>query len=215
MLFDAPEGPAKGTLVLAHGAGANMETPFMARIAAGCVARGIAVARFEFTYMAARRDGGKKRPPPRADKLIGEFSEALDGALARSDLPDGPVLIGGKSMGGRVAAMLAGTEGLPDRVKGVACLGYPFHPLGKPDEWRLAPLEEARLPVLIAQGERDTFGTRAEIEALALPAHCRIVWLSDGNHDLAPRGKAEATWTGNLAETAEAISGFLEELGQG
>jgi hypothetical protein len=139
---------------------------------------------------------------------VGEFQKALQQVLGETA---GPVLIGGKSMGGRVAAMLAASPSLPRRVTGVACLGYPFHPQGRTDTWRMAPLEEARRPVLIAQGERDAFGSAVELETVPLPDQVRIIWLEDGSHDLAPRGASPATWDGNLAQTAQAIADFAVE----
>ncbi|PLX37528.1 MAG: alpha/beta hydrolase [Hyphomicrobiales bacterium] len=209
ILWTRPEGPSHGTFVFAHGAGVGMDSPFMAAIPENLLALGITTARFEFAYMAGRRTGGSKRPPPRADKLIPEYEAAIAEVLAGCD---GPVVIGGKSMGGRVAAMVAGLEGLDARVCGVACLGYPFHAPGKPDAVRLDPLLGARLPVLIAQGERDPFGKREEVEALPLPASVSVMWLDDGDHDLAPRGRAAATRTGNLQRTAEAISAFFARV---
>lgn len=208
ILSTAATGTSRATFILAHGSGAGMDTPFMTRITELLTAAGISVARFEFAYMAARRETGKKRPPPRADRLIPEYADALNTVLRETE---DPVLIGGKSMGGRVAAMLAGGA-LDPRVRGVVCLGYPFHPTGKPDDWRLPPLQEARLPVFIAQGDRDPFGNHAEVAAVSLPENVRITWLSDGNHDLAPRGKAEATWAGNLRKTAEAIAAFAGDV---
>ncbi|SDT93524.1 alpha/beta family hydrolase [Stappia sp. ES.058] len=199
---DAPDAP---TLLLAHGAGAAMDSGFMNRFAGHAAKNGLAVARFEFTYMARRRVDGRKRPPPRADKLIGEFQTALQSVLEQRK---GPVLVGGKSMGGRVAAMLSSAASLPKRVTGVVCLGYPFHPQGKPDDWRLQPLEEAGRPVLIAQGDRDGFGNTADLETLTLPESVKLMWLEDGNHDLAPRGASPATWDGNLAAAARATAEF-------
>jgi hypothetical protein len=202
------EAPAAATLLLAHGAGAAMDSGFMNRLAGHAAAVGLDVARFEFSYMAGRRTGGAKRPPPKAELLVGEFQKALQQVLGETA---GPVLIGGKSMGGRVAAMLAASPSLPRRVTGVACLGYPFHPQGRTDTWRMAPLEEARRPVLIAQGERDAFGSAVELETVPLPDQVRIIWLEDGSHDLAPRGASPATWDGNLAQTAQAIADFAVE----
>ena len=115
-------------------------------------------------------------------------------------------------MGGRVAAILTACGSLPKRVAGVVCLGYPFHPQGKPDDWRMAPLEGARRPVLIAQGDRDGFGSAAELADKALPEHVRIDWLEDGNHDLAPRGASPATWDGNLARAASMAAEFARQL---
>lgn len=186
-----------------------MDSAFMTRMAAALTAEGIAVARFEFAYMAGRREGGSKRPPPRADKLIGEFQTALQALIKECN---GPILIGGKSMGGRVAAMLAGGGSLPARVKAVTCLGYPFHPTGKPEaDWRLEPLEAAKRPVLICQGERDPFGSRAELDEITLPAAISLFYLEDGNHDFGPRGKSPATLDGNITAAAKAIASFISQ----
>jgi len=207
-LWTKPETGATATLLLAHGAGAPMDSAFMEKLAQALAGQGIAVARFEFAYMAGRRTGGPKKPPPRADKLIGEFQTALQALLSETE---GPLLVGGKSMGGRVAAMLAGGGSLPGRVKGVCCFGYPFHPTGKPDaDWRLAPLEEARRSVLILQGDRDPFGTKTELDEVTLPTHVAISYLEDGNHDFGPRGKSPATLDGNISEAAKAVSGFVK-----
>lgn len=209
-LWNRPETPPVATLLLAHGAGAAMDSTFMNKLAAALASQGIAAARFEFAYMAGRRTGGPKKPPPRADKLIAEFQTALQSVLSQSD---GPLLIGGKSMGGRVAAMLAGGGSLPGRAKGVACFGYPFHPTGKADaEWRLQPLQDAKRPVLVLQGDRDPFGSKAELDEVTLPAHVSLTYLEDGNHDFGPRGKSPATLDGNIKLAAEAVRAFVDRL---
>ncbi len=209
-LWNRPETPPVATLLLAHGAGAAMDSAFMNKLAAALASQGIAAARFEFAYMAGRRTGGPKKPPPRADKLIAEFQTALQSVLSQSD---GPLLIGGKSMGGRVAAMLAGGGSLPGRAKGVACFGYPFHPTGKADaEWRLQPLQDAKRPVLVLQGDRDPFGSKAELDEVTLPAHVSLTYLEDGNHDFGPRGKSPATLDGNIKLAAEAVRAFVDRL---
>ncbi len=209
-LWTRPETPPVATLLLAHGAGAAMDSAFMNKLAAALSSQGIAAARFEFAYMADRRTGGPKKPPPRADKLIAEFQTALQSVLSQSD---GPLLIGGKSMGGRVAAMLAGGGSLPGRAKGVACFGYPFHPTGKADaEWRLQPLQDAKRPVLVLQGNRDPFGSKAELDEVTLPTHVSLTYLEDGNHDFGPRGKSPATLDGNIKLAAEAVRAFVDRL---
>lgn len=209
-LWTRPDTDPAATLLLAHGAGAPMDSAFMNKLAEALAAEGIAVARFEFAYMAGRRTGGPKRPPPRADKLIGEFQMALQTLMGEVD---GPLLVGGKSMGGRVAAMLAGGGSLPGRVKGVACFGYPFHPTGKPEaDWRLAPLIEASRPIIVLQGDRDPFGSRAELDAVTLPDHVSLSFLEDGNHDFGPRGKSPATLDGNIRLAAEATAAFAAGL---
>lgn len=211
ILWTRPEGPSHATFVFAHGAGAGMNANFMERFAQAAAADGLAVARFEFDYMAKRALTGKKTPPPRADKLVGEYQRAVQTVAEQTD---GALIIGGKSMGSRVAAMLAGSGSLPRRVAGVACLGYPFHPTGKPDleHWRLAPLEEAKRPVLVLQGDRDQFGNQTELAELTLPDHVTLQYLEDGNHDFAPRGASPATWDGNIKIAAQAVADFAQRL---
>ncbi len=203
---------ARATIVLAHGAGAPMDSSFMTRIAEGLAARGLAVARFEFAYMAKRRTTGKKYPPPKAEKLSSEFVAAVAAALAAPECV-GPVAIGGKSMGGRVAAITAGGE-LDGRVAGVACLGYPFHGPGRPEEIRLAPLQGGRLPTLIVQGERDEFGSRLEVEALDVGPNARFEWIEDGSHDFGPRGASPATLKTNIAHACDVVAAFVLGLAE-
>ncbi|MCB1507425.1 MAG: alpha/beta hydrolase, partial [Hyphomicrobiaceae bacterium] len=107
------------------------------------------------------------------------------------------------------AAMLAGVEDCPQRVRGCVCVGYPLHPPSQPDKLRLAPLLEARRPVLVCQGERDVFGTRAEIETMDWPEHMSWQFLADGSHDLGPTGRSEATLKGNIDRAAKAVRAFM------
>jgi predicted alpha/beta-hydrolase family hydrolase len=189
-----------------------MTSPFLEKIAGLLVERGLQVARFEFGYMAARREGGKKRPPPRAETLIPEYLGAVKDL--RDRLATGQHLfIGGKSMGGRVASLVADELFADKAIAGLVCLGYPFHPPGKPDALRTAHLETMRCPTLIVQGERDPFGSRAEVEALRLPATINIAWIADGDHDLGPRGGSGFTRAGNLAAAADAVSAFAPRAG--
>ncbi len=198
---------ARATLLLAHGAGAPMDAPFMTRIAEGLAARGVAVARFEFAYMAKRRTTGKKFPPIKAERAVPEFRAAIETVLAAPERV-GPLVIGGKSMGGRVAA-IAACEALDPAVAGVVCLGYPFHGPGRPEEIRLAPLQGGLLPTLIVQGERDDFGSRAEVETLDVGARARFAWIEDGSHDFGPRGASPATLKGNIAVACDAAAAFV------
>ena len=149
----------------------------MSEVAAGLAARGVRVARFEFAYMARRRSG--QRPPPDRMPLLCERFRA---AVARLGGPE-ELVIGGKSMGGRVASMLADELG----VRGVLCLGYPFHPPGRPEQTRTEHLAGLRTPCRIIQGTRDPFGTRQEVARYALSPRIEITWIEDGDHDLAPR----------------------------
>lgn len=174
---------AFATILLAHGAGAAMDSAGMNAIAGALAGGGFRVARFEFAYMAARREGVRK-PPPRAELVMEEYIHAVD-ALAAT----GPLIIGGKSMGGRVASMVADRLRAEGRVAGLLCLGYPFHPPEKPQQLRTAHLKELKTPTLICQGTRDPFGTRDEVASYALSQPIEILWLEDGDHDLKPRKK--------------------------
>jgi predicted alpha/beta-hydrolase family hydrolase len=201
-------GPADAAwrFLCAHGAGKGMVSPFLDGIAALLAERGIAVLRFEFAYMAARRDGGRK-PPPKAERLMDEYH-----AVVASLPKGGRLLIGGKSMGGRVASMVAGELFAARRIAGLVCLGYPFHPPNKPEKLRTAHLEALSCPALIVQGERDPFGPRAEVEAMHLSKAIQLSWSSDGDHDLGPRGASGFTRKGNLAAAADAIAEFAARL---
>jgi predicted alpha/beta-hydrolase family hydrolase len=204
-----PSGPADAPalLVLAHGAGAPMTTPFMETIAGLLAERAVATARFEFAYMATRRNGGKRRPPPRAEALTAEYEAAV--ADARKLARGRPLLIGGKSLGGRVASLVADRLHADGAISGLVCLGYPFHPPAKPEALRTAHLTELACPALIVQGERDPFGSRAEVEGYPLSAAIRFHWASDGDHDLGPRGASGFTRRGNLEAAADAVAGFV------
>ena len=202
-------GPADAVarFLIAHGAGAGMETSFMETIARLLAERGIATLRFEFGYMAARRSGGSRKPPPRAERLMDEYRAAVAG------VPEGaPLLIGGKSMGGRVASMLADELHAKAAIAGLVCLGYPFHPPNKPEQLRTAHLKALVCPTLIVQGERDPFGRREEVEAMQLSPVIRYHWAGDGDHDLGPRGGSGFTRKGNLAAAADAVAAFARGL---
>jgi uncharacterized protein len=206
LLASGPDDAAV-SLLLAHGAGAGMESPFMAQMADLLAARGVHSLRFEFGYMAARRGGGKRRPPPKAELLIPEYRAAVTAALQA--IGGRRLAIGGKSMGGRVASFVADELRAKGEVQALVCIGYPFHPPNQPGKLRTAHLEKLACPTLIVQGDRDPFGGKAEVEAYALPAAVRFHWASDGDHDLGPRGASGFTRKGNLAAAADAIAAFL------
>lgn len=181
-LIDGPED-AFANLILAHGAGAAMDSDGMNALVRVLATAGFRVARFEFAYMESRRLGARK-PPPKAELLRDEYLAAIDAV----SLP-GPLFIGGKSMGGRVASMIADPLHREGRVAGVLCLGYPFHPPAKPQQLRTTHLEALATPCLICQGTRDAFGTREEVASYRLSRQIELFWLEDGDHDLRPRRK--------------------------
>jgi hypothetical protein len=192
-------------LILAHGAGAPMDSGFMNLMAELLAARAVATLRFEFAYMAARRTGGSKRPPPRAETLIESYRAAIDAAPREV-----PLYIGGKSLGGRVASMVADAAFAAGEIAGCVCLGYPLHPPNTPTTLRTAHLIDLKCPTLIVQGERDPFGTRAEFEALSLAGAITFAWIGDGDHDFGPRGGSGFTRKGNLAAAADAVAAFVK-----
>lgn len=208
-IFDGPE-EARLTLLLAHGAGAPMDSPAMNATSKALAAAGFRVARFEFGYMASRRTSAGKKPPPRAESVLPEFIAAVDDLGPTS----GPLIIGGKSMGGRVASMVADRLFEAKRIAGLLCLGYPFHPPGRPEQLRTAHLVGLKTPALICQGTRDQFGTRDEVGGYGLSKTIDVQWLEDGDHDLRPRkaisgftvadhmqtvGEAVTAWVGRIA----------------
>lgn len=196
------DGPARARtlVILAHGAGAPMDSPFMSTIAKSLAKRGFRVARFEFPYMAARRSG-RRRPPDR-EPVLRQTWEAIVAELRGSV---DRLFIGGKSMGGRIASMVADSL----EVDGLVCLGYPFHPPGKPERTRTAHLVDLGTRTLIAQGARDALGNRDEVSGYALSPSIEVVWLEDGDHSFKPRKSSGRTEEQNLDEAIEAIARFV------
>ena len=200
-LFDGPE-TATLTVALAHGAGAPMDSAFMSFFAGGLAAHGFRVARFEFPYMAARRHKGARRPPDRPNLLLDTWQSVIE------RLGPDRLVIGGKSLGGRMASMIADAAG----VRGLVCLGYPLHPPGNPERMRIAHLRELRTPALFLQGTRDPFGGREEFEQTRLSAGMRVHFLEDGDHSFKPRASSGRTERQNRDEALEALLGFLAHL---
>ena len=202
-LFDGPADAAL-TVVLAHGAGAPMNTPFLSSVARGLAAGGYRVARFEFPYMRARRDTGRKGGAPDREPILRnswkEAVEKLGGG--------GRLVIGGKSMGGRIASMVADEVG----ARGLVCLGYPFHPPGRPEKLRTKHLETLATRALIVQGTRDAFGTEEDVAGYRLSPAIRVVWLQDGDHSWKPRAASGRSEAQNMADAIAAIREFLASL---
>jgi predicted alpha/beta-hydrolase family hydrolase len=196
-------------LIIAHGAGADSQSDFMTDMASRIANEGIYVVRFDFPYMIKRQEDGKKRPPDRAPKLITAWQDII-ADLAR------PCVIGGKSMGGRIASMVANDKAsenpaeLDALIKGCASLGYPFHPPGKPEKQRTSHLETLRKPLLMVQGTRDTMGTKDDVAGYTLDQKIEFEWLEDGNHDLKPRKASGVTYEDHLDRTANAVAAFVK-----
>lgn len=200
-LSDGPKS-APLTLALAHGAGAPMDSGWMNTVAAAVAAKGFRVVRFEFPYMAERRETGKKKPPNPQRILLETWAAVIDDLGAKN------LVIGGKSMGGRMASLIADKAD----VRGLVCLGYPFHPPGRPEKLRTEHLATLKTPTLICQGERDPFGTIEEVPDYTLSKAIRLHWSPDGDHGLKPRKKSGHTEDGNIAAAVDAIAQFMGGL---
>jgi len=202
-------GPTQAprTIILAHGAGIGMDSEFMDTFSKGLAERDIRVVRFEFPYMSVRRKTGKRRPPDREPVLRETWLRVIESLDAEG------LVIGGKSMGGRLASMSAAEmeqDGRP--VMGCVFLGYPFHAPGKPENVRADHLGDIKTPCLILQGDRDPFGTKDEVAGYKLSPAIRTHFLEDGEHSFIPRKKSGRTQLQNWDQAIEAMAGFIKEL---
>lgn len=191
-----------GRLLIAHGAGAGQDSTFMHSLRRSLAEKGVQTLAIEFIYMQQMRAEKRRRPPPKIDGLIEEMSRWCD-ILSR---PNSPTLwLGGKSLGGRVASMLAARNG----ATGLALCGYPFHPPGKPDRTRLAHWPDIDCPTLVMQGSRDPFGKRCEVEGYDLPANACVHFLEDGDHDWKPRRISGRSQADLIDEGAAGIAAMM------
>lgn len=198
-------GPESGPVCLfAHGAGAPMDSDFMETVACLLAEKGVHVIRFEFPYMQERRVSGKKRPPNRQPELL----ECLEQVITEINRP---CVLMGKSMGGRMASILAAQDGASKLIKGVLALGYPFHPAGKPEKLRVDHLPNLNSPMAIVQGTRDALGNQETVESLDLPSDLHINWLEDGDHDLKPRVKSGFKHEEHIQAAVDIAAMFIEQ----
>jgi len=203
----APDDRSGVTLILAHGAGANQTSSFMVRFATSLAARGIDTFTLNFVYTEQRR-----RVPDRNDKLEHCYRTVIEavrggkfhGAAARRKL-----VIGGKSMGGRIASQVAAAG--QDGIAGLVFLGYPLHPPGQPDKLRSKHLPDIRAPMLFVQGSRDAFGTPEELQAVLgeLDVAADLCVVEDGDHSLKPRKSSGRTEAQNLDAAVAAVAAFI------
>lgn len=203
-LWTWPTVPVFGHFIFAHGAGAPMDSVFMQGMAERLAARGLAVLRFEFPYMAQRRLNGGKRPPNPQAQLL-DCWRAVH-AQVRQHVT-GPLAIGGKSMGGRMASLVADELG----ADALICLGYPFYPAGKPEKPRVAHLAQLKTRTLIVQGERDALGNQPAVLGYTLSPAIEMLWLEAADHDLKPLQKSGFSHEQHLERAADAIVAFLHK----
>lgn len=190
----------KAVFIFAHGAGADSSSEFMQSMTKQISHPAIEVILFDFPYMLKRQQTGKKSPPDRMPKLIEAYKQQIaQQAKGRK------VFIGGKSMGGRVASMIADKE----QVDGLICMGYPFHPPGKPENLRTEHLRDLKTPTLILQGTRDPFGKPEEVATYELSAKLDVNWLVDGNHSLETLKRSEVTTEQSWQTAAKLAQDFI------
>ncbi|MGE6607006.1 alpha/beta fold hydrolase [Halomonas sp. NPDC076908] len=195
-----------GRLLFAHGAGAGHHSPFMRQFVTTLAELGIQVLCIDFPYMQQIQETGKRRPPPPIAKTVEQFTEWY--ALL-DDLFIEPLWVGGKSMGGRVATLLASQSSYVATVPGVIVAGYPFHPTKVPHKLRLDHWPGIECPLLVLQGERDPFGTRDEVESYELPPNAQLAWLKDGDHDFKPRRLSGLNQTVLIDEATQIAASFV------
>lgn len=200
------------TLALAHGAGQGMFSDFMTSVAKGLTALGdpfggLRVVRFEFPYMERARAAGSRRPPDREPVLLERWRQVIE-ELEKEGASRQRLLIGGKSLGGRMASLIASEQ----NVAGLICFGYPFHPPGKPQRLRIQHLQSLRIPTLICQGVRDPFGGPDEVATYPLSRQIRLYWLADGDHGFKPRKSSGLTLEHNMTQALAAVGSFVADL---
>ncbi len=199
--FDGPK-KAKLTIALAPAAGQSLKVEFMAHMAESLGQIGLRVARFNFPYMAERDITGRRRAPDAEPVLLDTWRTVI------SQLGADRLFIGGKSQGGRTAAMVADECHVP----GVVCLGFPFHPTAKPDHYDATPLNVIQAKTLVMQGEWDTFGDKAEVGSYSLSPHVQFKWMKEGDHSFQPPKESKRTREENWTLAARLIGRFIMEV---
>jgi len=191
------------TFIFAHGAGAPMDSDWMNSFTEKITTKGLRVVRFEFPYMNERRETGKKRPPNSKKLLLDTWTEAIQQELKAGH----QVFIGGKSMGGRMASMIADSVD----VRGLICLGYPFHAPKKEPGERITHLKDLACPTLIIQGTRDTMGSYEECQTCPLSEKIDFEWLEDGDHSFKPRKKSGLLHEQHMDKAALSLFNFIKQ----
>ena len=197
---------ARACYILAHGAGAGMQHPFMSAAASELAALGIATLRFQFPYMQRR----SRRPDPPALCHATVRAATLEAARRAPGLP---LFAGGRSFGGRMSSQAQAIEPLPG-VRGLAFLGFPLHPAGRPADSRADHLSRVQIPMLFLQGTRDALAERSLLEALVarLGERASLVWAQDADHSFhapARTGRDAAQVRGALLQ---ALSEWMDRL---
>lgn len=217
MVYAAPRKDRAGiTVVLGHGAGANQTSPFMRLFASGLAERGIDAMTFNFLYAEQGRGGPDPKP-----KLESCYRAVIEVALKHKKLKGNRLVIGGKSMGGRIASLVAVTQAAKDTqqakrssadLAGLVFLGYPLHPPGKPEQLRSEHLKNIPAPMLFLQGSRDAFGTAEEIRAVIKDERLRATLhvIDGGDHSFKVPKSSGLSQEQVFDSAMDAIAGWLQ-----
>jgi uncharacterized protein len=200
---------ARACYVLAHGAGAGMEHPFMAAAANGLAERGIATLRYRFPYM----ERGSKRPD--SPRVAHAAVRAAVGQASRL-MPALPLVAGGKSFGGRMTSQAQAAAPLPG-VRGLAFLGFPLHPAGRPSNERAEHLFQVHTPMLFLQGTRDQLADAKLMQGLVehLGERATLKLLQDADHSFHVPARSGSNDAQVREEMLDALAGWIEGLGPG
>jgi predicted alpha/beta-hydrolase family hydrolase len=204
-LLQAPPR-ALACYVLAHGAGAGMTHPFMAAVAAELSARGIATLRYQFPYM---EKGGKRPDPPR----VAHAAVRAAVAEARRQLPDLPLVAGGKSFGGRMTSQAQADAPL-EGVAGLVFLGFPLHPAKHPSQERAKHLSDVKIPMLFLQGTRDALAELGELEPVckALGKRATLTLFQDADHSFHVPARSRRMDAQVRADMLDALAGWAQRV---
>ena len=207
----AAAGRAPALVVLAHGAGAGQDHPFMVASAQGLAARGLDAVTFNFAYMERRAS-----VPNPAPQLEACYRAVIATLGSRGWLERRALIIGGKSMGGRMATHLAAERELVSHpLSGVVLLGYPLHPPGNPAKARVAHLSKIVAPVLFVQGTRDAFGTPDELAPVvaAMGARVTVHRVDGGDHSFKVTGRPKGSQPQVLDEILDVVADWVRRVG--
>jgi predicted alpha/beta-hydrolase family hydrolase len=207
--YQGPKRGADRAVLLAHGAGADMHAAALTVTADALADAKIPSLRFDFPYRRAGR-----RAPDRPPVLLAAAREAAADLARRARVPLGRLVLGGRSMGGRICSMLAADAADPVPALGLALLGYPLHPPGKPDQLRVEHFPRLTMPVLFVSGTRDAFATPDELKrhAKQVKGAVSFSWIETGDHVFKPLKASGLTPAGALTGAAEAVVRFVQSL---
>jgi uncharacterized protein len=199
------------TLILGHGAGANQASGFMVAFGNGFAARGLDVVTFNFSYSELR-----KRTPDPPGKLEACYRAVVAQARTHGDLGSQPLVVGGKSLGGRIASHVAAswTPGSGEPPRALVFLGYPLHPPGRPEQLRTSHLVQIRAPMLFVQGSRDNFGTPEEVRLATAPLSTRVCIeaVEGGDHSFTVPKKWPLTQEAVLRDVQDRVARWVAEV---